>query len=273
MPDPSPAAPPAVPAAARPRSVAERLRLDGRVAVVTGASRGIGESVARTLAAYGARVVVSSRRQDAVEAVAADIRAVGGEAVGVAAHAGDPAQLRALVDAAVAAYGGVDVVVNNAATNPVYGPVAEQGAEAFAKIMAVNVQGPLELARMCYPLMKARGGGSVVNISSVGGLTPEPGLGLYSVSKAALVSLTRVLAKEWGPDNVRANVVCPGLIRTKFSEALWGDDRVVRQVMAAQPIKRVGEPEDVAGLVLFLASDAAAYCTGGVYTADGGYTI
>ena len=258
---------------ALPASIAARFRLDGRVAIVTGASKGIGESIARALAEAGAQVVVSSRKQEAVDAVADSIRAAGGEALGVAAHAGDPAQLGRLVDAAVARWGGVDVVVNNAATNPVFGPVVEQGAEAFAKIMAVNVQGPLELARLAYPHMKARGGGSVVNISSIGGLTPEPGLGLYSVSKAALVSLTKVLAAEWGPDNVRANVVCPGLIKTKFSEALWSNDRIVRQMMALQPIKRVGEPEDVAGLVLFLASDAAAYCTGGVYTADGGYTI
>lgn len=256
-----------------PRSVADRLRLDGRVAIVTGASQGIGEAIARAFAEFGARVVVSSRKQEAVDAVAARIRAAGGDAVGVAAHAGDPQQLRRLVDETVAAYGGVDVVVNNAAANPVFGPVADQGADAFAKIMAVNVQGPLELARMAYPLMKARGGGSVVNISSVGGLTPEPGLGIYSVSKAALISLTKVLAAEWGADHVRANVVCPGLIRTKFSEALWSDDRIVRHMLAQQPIQRVGEPEDVAGLVLFLASDAAAYCTGGVYTADGGYTI
>ena len=166
---------------------------------MTGASQGIGASIARALADFGARVVVSSRKQEAVDAVAAEIRAGGGDALAVAAHAGDPQQLRRLVDEAVAAYGGVDVVVNNAAANPVYGPVAEQGADAFAKIMAVNVQGPLELSRMAYPHMKARGGGSVVNISSIGGLTPEPGLGLYSVSKAALISLTRVLAKEWGP--------------------------------------------------------------------------
>ena len=254
-------------------SVAARLRLDGRVAIVTGASKGIGEAIARALAEFGARVVVSSRKQDAVDAVAAGIREAGGEALGVAAHAGDPSQLRRLVDETVGRYGGVDVVVNNAAVNPVFGPVADQGADAFAKIMAVNVQGPLELARMAYPHMKARGGGSIVNIASVGALTPEPGLGLYSVSKAALVSLTKVLAAEWGGDGVRANVVCPGLVRTKFSEALWGDERIVRRLLARQPIQRVGDPADVAGLVLFLASDAAAYCTGGVYTADGGYTV
>lgn len=267
----SPSPPP--PAALAPPSIAARFRLDGRVAIVTGASKGIGAAIARGLAEFGARVVVSSRKAEAVEAVAAAIREGGGDAIGVAAHAGDPLQLRQLVDATVARYGGVDVVVNNAASNPVFGPVADQGADAFAKIMAVNVQGPLELARMAYPHMKARGGGSVVNIASIGGLTPEPGLGLYSVSKAALISLTKVLAAEWGADGVRANVVCPGLIRTKFSEALWSDARVVERMLAQQPIQRVGDPEDVAGLVLFLASDAAAYCTGGVYTADGGYTL
>jgi dehydrogenase/reductase SDR family member 4 len=141
----------------------------------------------------------------------------------------------------------------------------------FDKIMAVNVKGPLEVARRAYPLMKARGGGSVVNVSSIGGISPEPGLGLYSVSKSAVVMLTKVLAQEWGPDNIRANVICPGLIRTKFSQALWGDERLLEHTLAQQPLKRIGVPEDVAGLALFLASDAAAYCTGGVYMVDGGY--
>ena len=155
--------------------------------------------------------------------------------------------------------------------NPVYGPVLEQDDVVFDKIMAVNVKGPLEICRRAYASMAARGHGSVVNVSSIGGVSPEPGLGLYSVSKAALISLTKVMAQEWGPAGVRANVICPGLIKTKFSQALWQDEQVLRHMLAEQPIKRVGVPEDVAGLALFLASDAAAYCTGGVHMADGGY--
>ena len=253
------------------RSVADRLRLDGRVAIVTGASKGIGEATARALAEAGARVVVSSRKQEAVDEVAHAISGAGGEAMAVACNVGRPDEARALVERTIAEWGGVDVVVNNAAVNPVYGPVLEQDDAVFDKIMAVNVKGPLEICRRAYASMAARGHGSVINVSSIGGLSPEPGLGLYSVSKAALISLTKVLAQEWGPAGVRANVICPGLIRTKFSQALWQDEQVLRHMLAEQPIKRVGVPEDVAGLALFLASDAAAYCTGGVHMVDGGY--
>jgi NAD(P)-dependent dehydrogenase (short-subunit alcohol dehydrogenase family) len=249
----------------------DRFRLDGRVAVVTGASKGIGEAIARALAEAGARVVVSSRKQEAVDEVAHAIATAGGEAMAVACNVGRIDEARALVDRTIAEWGGVDVVVNNAAVNPVYGPVLEQDDVVFDKIMAVNVKGPLEICRRAYASMAARGHGSVVNVSSIGGVSPEPGLGLYSVSKAALISLTKVMAQEWGPAGVRANVICPGLIRTKFSQALWQDEQVLRHMLAEQPIKRVGVPEDVAGLALFLASDAAAYCTGGVHMADGGY--
>ena len=249
----------------------ERFRLDGRVAIVTGASKGIGEATARALAEAGARVVVSSRKQEAVDEVAHAISGAGGEAMAVACNVGRPDEARALVERTIAEWGGVDVVVNNAAVNPVYGPVLEQDDAVFDKIMAVNVKGPLEICRRAYASMAARGHGSVINVSSIGGLSPEPGLGLYSVSKAALISLTKVLAQEWGPAGVRANVICPGLIRTKFSQALWQDEQVLRHMLAEQPIKRVGVPEDVAGLALFLASDAAAYCTGGVHMVDGGY--
>jgi NAD(P)-dependent dehydrogenase (short-subunit alcohol dehydrogenase family) len=270
---PPDALPNALPDAGPAPSVAARFRLDGRVALVTGASKGIGEAIARALAECGARVVVSSRRQEAVDEVAHAIAQDGGEAIGVACNVGRLDEARALVARAIAHWGGVDVVVNNAATNPTFGPVAEQDEAVFDKIMAVNVKGPLVVCQAAYASMKARGGGSVVNVSSIGGVSPEPGLGLYSVSKAALVSLTKVLAQEWGGDGIRANVICPGLVKTKFSQALWSDARILKHMLAQQPIQRIGAPEDVAGLALFLASDAAAYCTGGVYMADGGYLL
>jgi NAD(P)-dependent dehydrogenase (short-subunit alcohol dehydrogenase family) len=247
--------------------------LNGKVAIVTGASKGIGEAIAAGLAAFGANVVVSSRKQDAVEVVAKGIRERGGQAFAVAAHMGDPASIQSLTDHTVEAYGGIDIVVNNAATNPVYGPLLQTDDFVFEKIMAVNVRGPLELAKLSHPHMKRRGAGSVINISSVGGISPEPLLGLYSVSKAALISLTKVMAQEWGRDQIRANVICPGLVRTKFSAALWQNEEVCRRYTQELPLGRVAEPEEMVGLALFLAGPAASYCTGGVYVADGGHTI
>jgi NAD(P)-dependent dehydrogenase (short-subunit alcohol dehydrogenase family) len=256
-----------------PDDVASRFRLDGKVAVVTGATRGIGLAITWTLARAGASVVVSSRKADAVAAVVEALTAAGLTAHGVPAHVGRPEEARGLAARAVEAYDGIDIIVNNAATNPVFGPLSQAGAEAFDKILDVNVKGPLELCRTAHTTMQARGGGSIINIASIGGVSPEPGLGLYSVSKAALVSLTKVMAQEWGADGIRANAICPGLIRTKFSAALWENDRIAGQIVGHQPIRRVGEPEDVAGLALFLASDAAAYCTGSVYLVDGGYLL
>lgn len=250
-----------------------QLDLSGKVAIVTGASRGIGAAIAEALADFAAQVVVSSRKLEGVAAVAEAIRSRGGKAEAVAAHAGDPQALRHLVQEAVSRCGGVDIVVNNAATNPVFGPILESDEGVFAKIMQVNVLGPLELAKAAYPVMKARGGGAVINIASVGGLRPEPGLGLYSVSKAALISLTKVLALEWAKDGIRANVICPGLVQTKFSAALWQNEVHLQRFLRSVPLGRIAQPEEMALLAVYLASPASAYCTGAVFTVDGGLLL
>lgn len=247
--------------------------LKGKVALITGASKGIGEAAALFLAQAGAKVVVSSRKIDAVKAVAEKINQSGGEAYAIACNVGDMEDARKLVYDTIAHFGTIDIIINNAATNPVFGPVHDTSEEAFDKIMAVNVKGPFEIAKAAYPTLKAKKSGSIINISSVGGISPEHGLGIYSMSKAALISLSKVLAKEWGDDNIRVNTICPGLIKTKFSEALWTNDKVMQMMMKALPIKRIGTPEEVAALCLYLAADASAYSTGAVFTADGGFTI
>lgn len=250
----------------------ELFGLHGRVAVVTGASRGIGKAVAVALAAAGARVVVSSRKQEGIEATAALIREQGGQAHAVVAHAGVELDQERLVAEAVAVFGGLDIVVFNAATNPVFGPVLDSDGAVFDKIMQVNVKGPFLLARAARPWLEKSGKGSMVFISSIGGISPEPLLGLYSVSKAALLSLSKVLAQEWGPA-IRSNCVCPGIVKTKFAEAIWSNEVLVDATVKTQPIPRVAEPEEITGLVHFLASDASSYCTGGVYVVDGGHTL
>lgn len=247
--------------------------LSGKVAIITGASKGIGEDMARTFARFGANVIVSSRKQDACDALAAEIKANGGEATGVAAHVGDMDQLKNLVDRTINTYGGVDILVNNAASNPVFGPSLEADGGAFDKIMQANVKAPFELSKLCYPSMKERGGGSVIMISSIAGHTPDPGLGLYSVSKAALNMLTKVLAKEWGPDGIRVNAICPGLIKTKFSQALWQDEKILSRFTKTIPIARMGTTDEISPMALFLASSASSYTTGSLFYADGGTVI
>ena len=247
------------------------FELDGKIALITGASKGIGEAMARGLAEFGAKVVVSSRKADAVEAVAESFKADGLEASGIAANMGRAEDIAALVDKVVGVYGGLDILINNAATNPVYGPIQQTDERAFDKIIDVNLKGPHELCKRAYPVLKDRGGGSIMHISSIGGLTPEKGIGMYSVSKAALISLTKVMAQDWGPDNIRVNAICPGLIKTKFSEALWSDEANLKRFLHSIPLGRLGRADDIAGLAVYLASDASAYCTGGVYMVDGGY--
>lgn len=249
------------------------FELNNKVAIVTGASKGIGKAIAMALGLRGATVIVSSRKQEAVDETASAFRHQGINATGMVCHMGDLSQVRHLVAEVDKHFGGVDVIVNNAAINPVFGPVTETDMTVFDKIMDVNVKGPLELCKLAYPIMKKRGGGSIINISSIEGLTPGQGLGLYSISKATLIATTKVLAREWGPDHIRANVICPGLVKTKFSEALTSNEKIMKMVMARQALPMVAEPEDIAGLALYLASDSSRFCTGSVFTVDGGLTI
>jgi NAD(P)-dependent dehydrogenase (short-subunit alcohol dehydrogenase family) len=247
--------------------------LSNKVAIITGASKGIGEEIAHCLASNGAKVVVSSRKLADVEAVAAEIKANGGVATAIQAHAGNEEDLKNLVTETIKIYGGIDILVNNAATNPVYGPTLNCPESAFDKIMQVNVKAPFILGNLCYESMKSRGGGSVINISSIAGHTPDPGLGIYSVSKSALNMLTKVQAKEWGEANIRVNAICPGLIKTKFSQALWENEKTLSHFTKRLPIPRMGTVDEISPLALYLASAASSYCTGQLFSVDGGTII
>lgn len=253
--------------------ISNSFLLKNKVAIVTGASKGIGKSIAKAFGQQGAKLIIVSRKEEAVNETANEFQKEGINAVGVATHMGDFEQIKKLVNKTVETFGGIDIVVNNAAINPVFGPILEADIPVFNKIMDVNVKGPLELCKLAYPFMKESGGGSIINISSIEGLTPGLGLGLYSISKATLIALTKVLAKEWGIDNIRANVICPGLVQTKFSEALTSNEKILKMVISKQALPKLATPEDIAGLALFLASEASSFCTGSIYTADGGYTI
>ena len=251
----------------------EQFDLNGKVAIITGSSKGIGAAMAHGLAAHGGKVVVSSRDQAAVDAVADEIKKLGFDATGIACHVGDEAQLSQLVEKTIAAYGGVDILINNAAINPTFGPLADTELGAFDKIMSVNLRSCFILSNLCLPSMKARGGGSIINIASVEGLKPSQGLGAYSISKAALIMLTKSQAKEWGAFGVRSNAVCPGLVQTKLSAGLWQNEKILDSITKHLPSGRMAQPDEMSGIAVFLASNASSYCTGGVYTADGGYMI
>jgi NAD(P)-dependent dehydrogenase (short-subunit alcohol dehydrogenase family) len=244
--------------------------LTGKVALITGGSRGIGRAIALGFARAGAQVVVASRKQAGVDAVAAEIRQLGGMALGVAAHVGEETAIVTLVEKTLAAFGRIDVLVNNAATNPHFGPLLDATTAQWDKIMQVNLRGVFLLCRQVVPGMRERGGGSIINIASIEGLRPSKVLGVYSVSKAALLLLTQALAQELGPYGIRVNALAPGLIKTDFSAAMWQSPALAEAVAAHTPLQRLGEPEDVVGAALFLASSASAYVNGAVITVDGG---
>ena len=243
---------------------------EGKVALVTGASRGIGEAIAKGFAAEGANVILASRKIEGLQPVVDAITADGGQARAVATHIGQAESIDALVEDIKSNEGRLDVLVNNAATNPVFGPSMFTDEAAFDKIMGVNVKGPFLLSKGLLPLFQEQESGAIVNIASIAGVIPMPGLGIYSVSKSALIGLTKVLASEWAPFGVRVNAVLPGLIKTRFSQALWDSEEILKQTLELQKIKRLGEPEDVVGAVLFLASEEAKFITGQALPVDGG---
>jgi NAD(P)-dependent dehydrogenase (short-subunit alcohol dehydrogenase family) len=252
--------------------VSERSRfsLDGRVALVTGASRGIGSAIALALAEQGAQVVLSSRKQADLDVEAERINARFPErAMAIAAHAGKAEDLQLLVDKAMARFSRIDILVNNAATNPYFGPVLSAELSAWDKTFEVNLRGIFLLTKLVYQASMEKKGGAIVNVASVGGLRPGLGLGVYNVTKAGVIMLTRQLARELG-GTVRVNAVAPGLVKTRFAEALWGNEAILERVLASNPMGRIGMPDEIAGAVAFLASDAASYINGEVLVIDGG---
>jgi dehydrogenase/reductase SDR family protein 4 len=247
--------------------------LKGKVAMVTGSTRGIGKSIIEQMAGAGAKVVVSSRKADACESVRAEFAARGQEALAVPCNIGHKDELQKLVDAVLGKWGRIDILVCNAASNPVFGPMIDAPDEAFDKIMLTNVKSVFWLANMVLPQMAARGGGAMIIISSIGALRGSSQLGLYATSKAAEAGLCRALACEWGPKNIRINCIAPGLIRTDFARALWEDDTRRQAREALTPLRRIGEPKDIGGIAVFLASEAGSFVTGQMIVADGGVTI
>jgi NAD(P)-dependent dehydrogenase (short-subunit alcohol dehydrogenase family) len=250
------------------------IHLENKVAIVTGGSRGIGEAIARAFAAHGAKVVVASRKQEGVDKVADAIKKEGGEAHGVAFHAGDLAQAPKLVEAAVQKYGKVDVLVNNAATNPHFGPLLTAEWSMWQKTFEVNLQGYFELSRQVANHAIDRGApASIVNVASVVALAGAPLQGIYAMTKAAVVSMTQTLAIELAPSNIRVNALAPGLVDTKFASALVQNPDIVNRVVERTPMRRYAQPSEIAGPALFLASDAASFVTGQTLVVDGGITI
>ena len=247
--------------------------LTGQVAVITGSSRGIGRSIAEIMAEMGAKVVISSRKPEACEPVADGIRKAGGEATVIAANISRKAEVEALVAKTVETYGRLDCMVSNAAVSPYFGPMMGLEDDAFDKLMNNNVRSSLWLARLAKPHMEKQGGGTVIIISSIGGIRAGANLGGYGISKAADFGLARALAAEWGVDNIRVNCIAPGLIKTDFARALWEDEQRRKKTESTTPLRRLGEVEDIGGIAAFLASPAARFITGQVIVADGGVTI
>lgn len=252
-----------------------KFDLSGKVAIITGASRGIGEVIARTYADAGAQVVISSRKLENIALVADSINEKrAGSAVAVAAHSGQRDEVEALVQRALDEFGRVDIAVNNAATNPHFGPLIDAEPWQWDKILEVNVKGYFWLCQSAARKMISVGnGGKIINMASVTGLKPGPMMGIYSVSKAAVLMLTKALAMELGHENIQVNAIAPGFVKTRFSAALWQNEALHERLTADTPAGRMAEPEEIAGIALYLASSASDFTSGAVFTIDGGYTL
>jgi NAD(P)-dependent dehydrogenase (short-subunit alcohol dehydrogenase family) len=249
-----------------------RVDLSGKIAVVNGASRGIGEAIARGLADCGATVVLTSRRQDGVQSVADAIVEAGGTAVAHACHAGHLDEIDALFEMVRKEFGRLDILINNAATNPYYGEASGLSPEAFDKTVEVNLKGPYFMSSKAVPLMIESGGGSIVNVASIAALTPLPGQAVYSMTKAGLISVTRSFAKEYGKQGVRVNAILPGVVETRFASALV-EDPGVQKWLSRLPAGRAGQPDEMVAGVLYLVSDQASYTTGTTLVMDGGASL
>ena len=247
--------------------------LKDKVALITGSSRGIGKAIAEAMAQADAKVVISSRKADACDKVAAGIRAAGGDAAAIPCNVSDLGQLQHLVDATIGRWGKIDVLVCNAAVNPHFGSSLEISEEAYDKTMTTNVKNVLWLCRTVIPRMAERKDGVIIIVSSIAGLKGTHRLGTYALSKAADMQMTRNLAVEWGPSNIRVNCIAPGLVRTDFARALWEDPDNYARAVAAYPLGRLGESEDIAGAAVFLASRAGAWITGQTLVVDGGTSV
>ena len=245
--------------------------LDGKIVFVSGASRGIGEAGARLFAAHGAHVIVSSRKLDACEAIAQSIRGNGGSAEAIACHIGEPDSISAAFERIDAGHGRIDVLVNNAAANPYFGPIVDTDAGAFQKTVDVNIRGYFLMSQAAAKRMARDGGGSIINVASVNGVVPGDWQGIYSISKAAILSMTKAFAKECAPQGVRVNALLPGLTDTKFAGPLIRDPAILGRALAHIPLGRAADPGEMAGALLFLASSASSYMTGAWLNVDGGY--
>ena len=250
--------------------IKSKFDLTGKVAIVTGASKGIGEAMARGMAEFGATVVISSRKQAAVDAVADAFEKEGLKAVGIECHVAKAEHRENLVNQTLEKFGKIDILINNAGTNPYFGPIAKMNMEAYQKTMDVNINAAMQLSNLVYPHMKKQRGGSIIHISSIEGIHASHMMGAYNISKAALIMLGNNQAAEWGVDNIRVNVICPGFVKTKLSAALTENEQMSDKIAQNTALKRIATPEEMAGLAVFLASDAASYCTGATILNDGG---